>query len=308
MKKICVSVMAALLAYIVFVGMLSFVVIIRTAEAAAPLPPLDSQAAPGDLATLINQYRQQQGLPPLVITASVTCVASQVAADRAAAGQPGTHNASLTFSLFSSCGAGNFVGEIAAGNGAGTSAAATLQQFVNSSEHWAIIVGGGNSLGCGYATGTYLGFAGFQSWTCDFATVSGVQPQPNPQPGPNPVPVPNPQPGPCLPPLCGSTGGGGGTPSPAPQPACLPPLCGSTGFTTPSGGSGTGGVVQCIPPLCGSTIPVVPSSGSPASTGGNSSSGGAPASTLPGGTSTSGGAVAGTGTVCLPPTCASTGR
>lgn len=304
MKKICVSVMAALLAYIVFVGMLSFVVIIRTAEAAAPLPPLDSQAAPGDLATLINQYRQQQGLPPLVITASVTCVASQVAADRAAAGQPGTHNASLTFSLFSSCGAGNFVGEIAAGNGAGTSAAATLQQFVNSSEHWAIIVGGGNSLGCGFATGTYQGFAGFQSWTCDFATVAGVQPSsnPNPQPGPNPSPVPNPQPGPCLPPLCGSTTGSGS-------------------FSGPSNGGTVG--TGCFVFNCASTTGGTSSSGgAPASTPGFSSSGGAAASTIPGasssggapastgsGTSSSGGAVAGTGgTICLPPTCASTGR
>jgi hypothetical protein len=121
--------------------------------------------------------------------------------------------------------------------------------------------------------------------------------------------VPNPQLGPCLPPLCGSTSGGGGIPSPAPQPACIPPLCGSTSFTTPSGGVGTGGVTQCLPPLCGSTLPVVPSSGSPASTGGNSLSGGAPASTSPGGTSTSGGAVAGTsGALCLPPLCASTGR
>jgi uncharacterized protein YkwD len=217
---------------------------------------------------LINSYRTSKGLPALTATAGLTRAAISKSQDMASTGVFAHDSISDTMARFSACGnsSSSIAENIAAGN---SDPNGTFQQWVNSPEHNANMLGAYTAIGIGRAYGTYSSggqtYTNFAYWTAEFGNVVDT-----PTSGTT---------GNVTPSGSGGTGSGVGTfpgiSTPAgsgvgtfPGTGTPPPPPGSgtsangvgyfPGIFTPSGSGGTGSGVGTFP---GTTTPAGPGVG-----------------------------------------------
>ena len=117
--------------------------------------------------TLINQWRQQNGLGPLSATPALTKAAVSKSADMASTGVFGHDDIFSTMQRFNACGNSgtNLAENIAAGN---TDPSATFTQWKSSSEHNANMLSAAyHAMGVGHAVSS----SGYSYWTTEFDAV-----------------------------------------------------------------------------------------------------------------------------------------
>jgi uncharacterized protein YkwD len=182
---------------------------LATAAIAVRAAPADAQATctslrqtntveEAKLVALMNQFRADNRLGPLTATPALTRAAVSHSDFMAGSGLFQHDDVFTTSRRFEACGNGsglNLAENIAGGN---ADALATFNQFKNSPEHRANMLGAFVAVGVGESVGTFQGFGGFPFWTVEFGSVvdGTVTPPPVPIPVPVPVPVPQPPPNP----------------------------------------------------------------------------------------------------------------
>jgi hypothetical protein len=138
-----------------------------TASAACTSSRSTNTSDESSVVSLINQWRQQNGLGPLVATPALTRAAVSKSGEMAASGVFSHDDVMTTMARFAACGNNvTNVGEnIAAGN---ADPGATFSQWKSSSEHNANMLSSGfHAMGVGHAVSS----SGYSYWTTEFSNV-----------------------------------------------------------------------------------------------------------------------------------------
>jgi uncharacterized protein YkwD len=140
---------------------------VATASAACTSSRSTNTPDEATVVSMINQWRQQNGLSPLAATPALTRAAVSKSSDMASTGVFSHDDVMTTMARFSACGNNvTNVGEnIAAGN---ADPGATFNQWKSSSEHNANMLSSGfQAMGVGHAVSS----SGYSYWTTEFSNV-----------------------------------------------------------------------------------------------------------------------------------------